>query len=150
MLGQMPPTYRGARVQKLFLLAAAVPADMCRVGEPFGALVQQSRQYVFHSRQDRVLQVMFELGQLGAHETGGAVGRHGRPVQRWTLTHETYLGHSQYWKSEDIAAKVAALLGLPWLRGLAQRPLSSNAPFESPRATDERDLDARELPALGR
>jgi len=51
-----PAGYPGARVRKVFLLAAAVPVRLCVPGRTFGAAVDASRQYVFHSRSDRVLQ----------------------------------------------------------------------------------------------
>lgn len=111
-------TYDGADIRAVFLFAAAVPETMCTpdVGW-FPASLPGSREYVFYSRSDRVLQVAFRIGQRRARKASGdrregapAVGRDGRPDGRWASRIETDFGHEDYWGSRDLSEDIYQLL----------------------------------------
>lgn len=143
-----PASYRGASAQAVFLLAAAVPVHLCDPAAQgyLEAPWRGCREHVFHSRRDRVLRHAFGLGEWVANERGPAVGLDGAPAHRWSSTQPTGLGHGDYWGSADVAAAVAALLGLATRRDPAFRPLPATHASErglSHRAFRERRLRSR-------
>lgn len=142
LMRKEPYGYRGAHVQAVFLLAAAVPVSLCVPGESFSRpFDEHSREHAFHSRSDRVLQRPFRMGQFLASEYGPAVGRDGDPYRRWTSRHATGLTHSRYWASNYVAQWVCELLGLPGWRTFDKRLLPS-----SEIADDERAIGTDSLP----
>lgn len=135
------PDYDGARIEALFLLAAAVPVDLCSPEESFARKHRESSEHVFYSRRDRVLQFSFDPGQHGAGESGYAVGRYGEPIAgRWDTRKDTRLAHRRYWPSRAVAEGVVDLLGpLRW------RPLDSRQLALFDLGDDERELERRRL-----
>lgn len=117
-------SYAGARIGKVVLLAAAVPQVFCSdANYPFAA-PSLGRQHVFWSRRDRALGLKFDAGQRLYGEPGQAVGRNGLPPGRWNSTTHTGLGHSDYWRSGDVARQVATQLrGSVMTTAPAQRSL---------------------------
>lgn len=117
-----------------FLMAAAVPVDMC-ISDPEQARLGDESIYdwherfndsprfswrrdgvsyiVFHSRRDEALTVGFPFGQLFVEKTSEAVGRRGGPVTssgvsaRWDDTVRTKHLHGAYWSSERVASRIA-------------------------------------------
>jgi hypothetical protein len=136
-----PNGYRGATVEAVFLLAAAVPVHLCDPDDD-GYLEQpwrDSKEHAFHSRHDRALGKIFNAGEWVANEHGPAVGLAGAPAGRWSSsTPMPHLGHGDYWSSKDVAEKIGALLGL------IPRPLGRRELPEDELAHDERHLAARE------
>jgi hypothetical protein len=54
---------------------------------------------------------VFDMGQRGYGEPGGAVGRDGMPaVDRWNSRQETQLEHDEYWRNDRVAQLIAASL----------------------------------------
>jgi predicted alpha/beta hydrolase family esterase len=137
--------WKGAHVDDVFLLAAAVPVRLCvPTSNMYGARRERSAEHVFHSRSDVVLAGAFRPGQYLVGERGPAVGRHGKPDYRWTSREETGLAHGDYWKSSDVAIGVAELLGLrPW-RSIEERRLPRASSF-----LERAGLEGREIPARG-
>ena len=137
-------SFDGARVEAVFLLAAAVPVPLCVPSETFSTSTAGTLEHVFYSRNDRVLQLAFSAGEYLAGEGGPAVGRHGEPLARWHGLHDTGLGHGKYWSSKEVARRVAEVLLLNQRREPASRPLAKWAPFER-RPGFVRRLGARRL-----
>jgi pimeloyl-ACP methyl ester carboxylesterase len=108
------PTSGGARIEDVFLLAAAVPVHMC-AGDPDGfPRPDERREHVFFSKRDLVLRWGFPRGQRGAHinEAGEAVGFKGSPGRRWVEPpYETKLSHGRYWASGPVAKEIANRIG---------------------------------------
>lgn len=151
-----PAAYKGATVREVFLLAAAVPANLCSPRRIFGSKLPQSREHVFFSGRDHVLSWLFEPGQAKYGEKGPAVGLHGDPHQlddheeRWDSRVPTSLGHSGYWKSAKVAEEICRILGIAGERSL---PELSSAREELPpegREVVGQQLPERYLPARGR
>ncbi|HEV2125028.1 MAG TPA: alpha/beta fold hydrolase [Chloroflexota bacterium] len=96
-------SYRGARIEALFLLAPAVPVEYCERHNDlwFPQPQRGSAEHVLYSRRDLVLAGTFRPGQFVYGEWGRAVGRAGRPHGRWTSRTDTKLGHGDYWTSRD-------------------------------------------------
>ncbi|WP_405776014.1 alpha/beta hydrolase [Streptomyces sp. NBC_01538] len=140
-------SYRGAKIRKTFLLAAAVPIEMCTAGRIFDWRLEDSEEYVFWSRKDRALGRVFQTGQYLYGEPGTAVGRHGMPIDRWTpRTMRTGLGHSDYWSSFNVAQRIATLLGRYGRRILPEFPGDSGGSHLEERELDQRRLTERRLP----
>jgi pimeloyl-ACP methyl ester carboxylesterase len=131
--------YTGAKVRALFLLAAAVPVEMCLPNgqAPFSEAEEGSSEYVFYSHRDLALYgfrpAQFPIGAPA--ERGPAVGHDGRPAFRWTNEESTGLRHKQYWRSSLIAERILELLGIRQVRRLSTRGL-----FAQPSADREREL----------
>jgi pimeloyl-ACP methyl ester carboxylesterase len=121
--------FKGARIEAVFLLAAAVPVPLCESNETFSAGIAGSLEHVFFSRSDRVLQVAFGPGSYLAGEGGPAVGRGGDPLKRWHGRHDTGLGHGDYWSSDEVARRVAKVLGVHASQDIPSRPLPTWEPF---------------------
>lgn len=118
---QMGDEYKGARIEAVFLLAAAVPQECCRrTGDNkwYPNAYEGSVEHVFHSENDRALGLAFRAGQFGFGEDGAAVGRDGRPQDRWESEVDTQLDHGEYWSSKYVAETIGWLLRLRNLRPL--------------------------------
>lgn len=99
------------RVERVCLMAGAVPSEMLEPGGRFHQLLarmqaRDTRVYVLHSRNDKVLHLAFPAGQaLAGREEAStrALGRYGptaaMPGQGSTLTDDQVrgAGHSNYW-----------------------------------------------------
>jgi pimeloyl-ACP methyl ester carboxylesterase len=109
--------YTGAIVDRIFLLAAAVPAASCEKGQdPYGHRVGSNpswpQEYVFHSLKDKVLSLAFRPGERTVHGINSeAVGRRGMPNNRWTNTYATDFGHGDYWSADLVAGELIRSLG---------------------------------------
>jgi pimeloyl-ACP methyl ester carboxylesterase len=123
---RMADEYTGARISKVFLLAAAVPEIFCSTEEyPFGSTLTHCEEHVFWSNKDRALGAAFEAGQYLLGEAGRAVGRHGGPQARWHSPRpSTDLSHGKYWQSDKIARSVAQILGVTADRRIEARALT--------------------------
>jgi hypothetical protein len=137
-----PGQREGASVQGTFLMAAAVPYQKCGQGATF---YQENREHprywVSHSAYDRVLMIPFRTGE-GEHGEGGgeAVGRHGWPLERWSETVETDLGHGDYWETwRDVLENIPKMLRASAPQLLPERPDGSRS-SQLPRS----ELPARE------
>jgi pimeloyl-ACP methyl ester carboxylesterase len=109
------PTYRGPRIEHIFLLAAAVPTALCdRPAKRFPAPIARSAEHVFYSPRDIVLAAGFPKFQaaVGPFEEGEAVGYLGYPDQRWTSRTGVCLAHGKYWGSRKVSRQVATTLTL--------------------------------------
>jgi alpha/beta hydrolase family protein DUF900 len=121
--------YDGARIGQVFLLAAAVPARFCEdaLGRPFRRPFERSSEHVFFSRRDRALRAApvghFVYGERGQ---GPAVGLEGMPTDRWATRNDMNLGHSDYWKSPQVARAIAAAFAPASWRALQGRSLPSS------------------------
>jgi pimeloyl-ACP methyl ester carboxylesterase len=137
--------YDGAQIAGLYLLAAAVPMDLCANAEILPR-PHDHDQHVVHSAQDRVL-LTFGMGSWFTNERGMAVGRFGDPIPgRWATSLPTDLGHGDYWNSPLVAEHVCMLLGLiPW-RNLQRRYLAASSAGGA-RELYELELSARRLAA---
>jgi pimeloyl-ACP methyl ester carboxylesterase len=125
------PTYGGAEVDAVFLLAAAVPVPLCVPPETFSIPIGNESQHVFYSRQDRVLRLAFTPGEYLAGEGGPAVGSRGEPLgTRWTGRHETFLGHGEYWGNAEVARRIAEVLRVHREQTPTARHLPAWPPFE--------------------
>ena len=122
--------HEGASVQGTFLMAAAVPYQKCGEGAIFYQKnLEQPRNWVIHSVHDWVLVIPFRTGE-GEHGEGGgeAVGRHGWPLQRWSETVETDIGHGDYWKTwRDVLENIPKMLRATAPQLLPERPDGSRA-----------------------
>jgi Alpha/beta hydrolase of unknown function (DUF900) len=138
----------GASVQGTFLMAAAVPYQKCGEGAIFYQMNQERpRNWVIHSVHDWVLVIPFAVGEGGHGEGGGeAVGRHGWPLQRWSETVETDLGHGEYWETwRDVLENIPTMLGASAPRLLPERPDGSRS-SQLPRSElPAREPDPRQL-----
>jgi len=144
--------YHGARVQRVFLLAAAVPASLCiESREWFSRPLASSTEHVFYSRKDRVLQGAFPLGQLlVGRESGPAVGRNGQPGgSRWASRTDTGLGHSRYWPSTSVTRKIHDLTRQGARREIPGRQLPAAANSDRPRPPATQELTRRRLRGQG-
>lgn len=133
--------YDGARVDAVFLLAAAVPVPFCEFGADeetqFPVPYAGSGEHVFFSRNDKVLRRLFVPGQLIYGEPGPAVGLHGAPeTNRWTSRKPTEHGHSDYWTSEHVLRKIGEV---SWLRDRRDAPVQQlpHQPSETQRLPEE-------------
>jgi len=140
---QQRGNYDGARIEAVFLLAAAVPTRLCAPGMAFANRYPDSKDHVFFSQNDITLRFTFNPGQYVGSERGVAVGRAGEPRSRWTTRHDTRLSHGGYWKSQSVAAKVCELLDALDRRAIEDRQLAmaeviDYAPSIEPRHLPER------------
>jgi len=123
-------------VSDVILMAAAVPVEYCeprqRLGSPVG-----EREVVLYSPNDRALGLAFRTGQTAAGEgfMPEAVGRRGKPENRWYKEWDTRLKHGDYWKRQYSVEFTAALFG--WQ---AERAPRSRTPATA-------DLPERTLPS---
>jgi hypothetical protein len=148
-------------VVRILLMAAAVPEGDCgpsgqwhaSIAETFaGALgsdAAESSEVVLYSKQDGILDSIFDLGEDRARQRGlrsvapyGAVGLTGGPLGRWDRgagAKECHLKHKQYTTSKIALRHVAALFG-----PLIDRPMAESQPgsrFAAELHQDERDLE---------
>jgi len=135
-----PRSYRGATVEAVFLMAAAVPVHLCeRDSDYLDAPWRECAEHVLHSTKDGVLRKYFNVGEWVAGERGPAVGLHGAPLGRWSSQlRSTKLDHSDYWDSEKVATKICELAGL-----LKELHVDSQSPAQS--EPDERTLARQDL-----
>jgi hypothetical protein len=105
-------------IDRIHLMAAAVPVTFCAPGGAFGARSATRRETVSFSGQDKVLGGAFPLGQLFETQAlSQAVGRRGNPTARWASRYDSNIDHSDYWKDKATAQTTA--YALSWSR---QRP----------------------------
>ncbi len=146
-------------VVRLLLMGAAVPVGDCaeegrwpdKVSDLFGAAqgseVSENSDVILYSRNDRVLSVLFPLGERlarrrdpessGSFEAVGLKGGPGRP--RWTKEIDSCgIKHTDYLSDRSALRYVAELLGRLIDRQLAERP-------ECKRSLGERQPDQRRL-----
>jgi predicted alpha/beta hydrolase family esterase len=143
----------GPNVPAVFLLAAAVPVDLCAPARRFcGPLPRPDDrkrdgvEYVLHSRRDWVLKWPFNHGQALVGEPGNAVGRRGRPGNRWTRDWRTRHWHGQYWGSPIVAEAVCKHLRLGGPRLLREQSPAEEDALIAPPGPRERHLLVRRLP----
>lgn len=113
----------GPLVSEALLMAAAVPEDDCASGTLFGRdVIQTPNQVVLHSHRDLVLWGAFRPGMRLAQEGWSpAVGRTGGPAERWDVTRDVRLGHSEYWGARVTAEQLATQIGISFNRGVGGR-----------------------------
>lgn len=106
------------------LMAAAVPEGLCEEGAllPRSAASVADGESILYSRHDWVLMLAFPPGQLAAETLGDpfiwpgareAVGRNGRPADRWIHVTKVERGHNEYWDRPDTVFHITRLLGTP-------------------------------------
>ncbi|HEV2889699.1 MAG TPA: alpha/beta hydrolase [Frankiaceae bacterium] len=144
------PSYQGARIGQVVLMAAAVPEHLCRDqdGRPFRRPLPTEAEHVLHSRADLVLRLVFRRGQGVAGEGGSpAVGRNGGPAGRWSSVVDSGVGHTAYWGSADVARAVATATGWRRARAVATRQVAAGylAPTrgQGRRAVTQRRVSSR-------
>lgn len=104
--------YPGARIGHVFLLAPAVPVPDCLpndLSRLYHSRWRRSSEHVFFSARDAALRASRTMQWL-AGDHGQAVGVAGAPLDRWTSTEDTKLGHTRYWRSATIAEPVSEWL----------------------------------------
>jgi len=145
-LRQLRDRRANVRVDKVLLMAAAVPEGFCTEESLYGRKFSKTTaETVLYSHADRTLKYGFRFGQrLGKHvpsERRRAVGRTGGPGsgegRRWTGSAEMDIDHGEYWNSAkcltEIKVIVSAGLRIP------DRKLRERTPGEmSVRGTRER------------
>jgi hypothetical protein len=129
-------------VVKVFLLAPAIPVQMC-VGAIADLVRSLEVSVVCFSPKDWILNTVFRLGEASANPNATsrfpeAVGLRGNPSTLWKYPHRTSVGHTQYWQTASIAKHVAVILD----PSLGQEPEAH--PDAEPRDFPERaDAHAR-------
>lgn len=122
--------YPGARIRGIFLLAAAVPVGLCRIGDPgapYSTALLGCAERVLYSRGDWVLRCAFPVGQpRTSTERGPAVGLTGGPSLRWRSQQATGLGHGDYWSSARVATEITVRLGIRAIRMEPIEPLPAS------------------------
>lgn len=152
-----PPAH-GVRVDRVVLMAAAVPTDRVDVGKGLRPGVEWARAVeAMHSEGDDVLRFAFPIGETAGGDGffPTAVGRHGGPGATWLATplmaHGGHLyGHSDYWPGAESAAAAAAFLGIPVAGAIPSRGTLRNTPAPpatiAARRLGARSIDGRALP----
>ncbi|GEM_PF-4526487 len=114
---QNKPNARLPRQVTLFLLAAAVPVEFADInGRLSGLLPARLHTTVFFSESDWVLRWLFPLGQKASADRHTvaieAVGLRGNPKGVWTggAMRMARYGHSDYWRSWEIAKQLGEAL----------------------------------------
>lgn len=144
------------RINRVCLMAAAVPAEMVEFGGRFETLLRDlqvagTNIHVLHSKADLVLMLAFPPGQtLAGEPSTRALGRYGSspdmPGQGATLTEKQIpgAGHSQYWGHKsgepvDLAVKeTGRFLRIGETpREIATRPVGEWRNFEPERVIGE-------------
>jgi pimeloyl-ACP methyl ester carboxylesterase len=140
--------YAGARIEQVFLLAAAVPVRYCTAGRAYPSPVAPgSAEHAFYSSNDEALGWKFNQGQAMYGEPGDAVGLSGRPDGRWEPPpFRTGLKHGEYWRSELVAEELCRRTGQLPDSSSRERPLSASPAADDVRELDERSADTRPLP----
>jgi esterase/lipase superfamily enzyme len=106
------------QVDRVLLMAAAVPEGLCRAARTYGEPSAPHREGLLWSRSDNVLRVAFRPGQflarrLGREEPVGstkAVGLTGLPIGRWDQAEETGLDHGAYWTNDRAITRIEHLV----------------------------------------
>ena len=154
----LPPAH-GIVVDRVALMAAAVPTDRVDRGKPLRPGVEWAGGIqALHSEGDHVLKLAFPIGETAGGDGffPTAVGRHGGPGATWRSTEQLahagqLYGHSNYWPGAESAAAVAAFLGIPVARAIADRGTLRNTPAEAvpivSRQLGGRRIAGRTLPA---
>lgn len=142
--------YVGPKVTHVFLLAAAVPAELCVTGnELYGLKLDPAPQeHVFHSHNDMALRpVPFGAGTwLAENLSSPAVGVAGEPFERWIPnSHPMTLQHGQYWSSYAVAKEVVRTVGFAPSGRLATRSLAASPPIRVRVAGAERVPQTHDL-----
>ena len=146
-----PPAH-AVRVDRVVLMAAAVPTDRVDVGKGLRPGVEWARGIeAMHSEGDDVLRFAFPIGETAGGDGffPTAVGRHGGPGATWLTTplmaHGGHLyGHSDYWPGAESAAAAAAFLGIPVAGAIPSRATLRNTPAR-PAAIPSRRLGGRRI-----
>ena len=150
---QQNTAYKGALIEAVFLLAAAVPTRQCEGVASYSVPLSSCQEHVASSRRDRVLRLAFRPGQYLAangaswYERGPAVGRDGGPQNRWRRRLPTELGHTDYWSSDEVARWICDALRVSADRRLGSRPNVTYDASGSRRLTPAHRLASR---CLGR
>jgi hypothetical protein len=128
----------GSPRMQVVLMAAAVPVEDCATGQ-FEKQPASATCTVLHSLHDMVLSLAYPPGQALESRFAEAVGRRGLPRDRWSArSHQTQLGHGDYWGSESAARSTLAAMQaagtvdgslLPLGRGLSRGPLPAVDPL---------------------
>jgi pimeloyl-ACP methyl ester carboxylesterase len=138
--------YQGGQVRAVFLLAAAVPVELCSgIEVPYAVKLQGAREYVFHSTKDKALRRWFSRGEyLYSGLRATAVGRSGLPIERWTDDRPMKLGHSDYWPSPQVVKWIVL-----WLGAVSAGPIPERSAHvvEDMRLWRERRRTRRQMPA---
>jgi hypothetical protein len=118
-------------ITDVLLMAAAVPVGLCMpFGDArFGRQVATTREIVLYSKNDLILKWVFRPGEWLADDLpphgSVAVGRTGRPLDRWSkYSEECELGHSDYWTHSESLRRIHILLSPERERRMAERQLS--------------------------
>jgi hypothetical protein len=92
-------------VDRVHLMAAAVPTYMCENGEFYEATARKPVEFVSWSPLDRVLRGAFPAGQfLETRRWSEAVGLKGGPTDRWSFQGNSHLDHGMYWSDSGTIA----------------------------------------------
>lgn len=142
----------GAPVRGVFLMAAAVPHQLCEDGRKFRRRdPERPHDWVVHSENDRILQLLFTRGEWANGENGGeAVGRYGRPgaPERWYRTVRTKLGHGDYWSEWPLVIEnIPDMLGAPVPQQPPEQPEISRSAQLPSSDLATRTIDTREIGA---
>lgn len=153
-----PPAH-GVIVDRVVLMAAAVPTDRVDRGKPLRSGVEWALgvQALF-SEGDDVLKLAFPIGETAGGDGffPTAVGRHGGPGSTWLTTQQMahagrLYGHSNYWPGVESAAAAASFLRIPVAGSIPERATAVHAPAEAnaidARMLGERRIASRPLPA---
>jgi pimeloyl-ACP methyl ester carboxylesterase len=112
-LAMEPGEYSGGKIRMVFLLAAAVPVNLCESEDAYLKTIPDCEEYAFYSSRDKALGLAFSFGeQMYSGFWATAVGRTGEPQDdRWTDRRPTGLNHGDYWTADKIARLVVEFLG---------------------------------------
>lgn len=138
----------GAPVRGVFLMAGAVPYQLCQDHADFRRRDPlRPRDWVIHSAHDWVLHWSFPGGEWAQGERGGeAIGRHGWPAGRWLHSVPTELGHGDYWTTWPLVIEnVPEMLGRPVAHQPSQRPDGSHSGTLPSSDLATRSIDIREV-----
>jgi hypothetical protein len=136
-----------ATVRGVFLMAGAVPYQLCEDGQLFMRRDPELRDWVIHSADDRVLSRAFPGGTWAGGERGGeAIGRHGWPAKRWHRDVLTKLDHGDYWTEWPLVIEnVPVMLGKAAPHQLFTWPESSRPATPPANTLPTRTLKGRRL-----
>lgn len=136
--------YNGARIDALFLMAAAVPVSLCTPASDYPAPIEGAAEHVLVSKKDGTLLRWFNAGQDIANEPGEAVGIRGDPAHRWTTVVPTTLDHGEYWGDAYLAHVICRILGVrSWKEVVSRTAAPDRALAEGPRQLGQRRRSRR-------
>jgi len=133
-LANLRGKWPASNVPLAILMAAAVPLDLLRPGEPLRSSADMAeRTVVLFSYRDDVLMGPFKIGQTLSWDGGflpEAVGATGLPEELWTESLETENDHSGYFDDDYAASAVMRSLGAVARRTPPTRTLRARWPLE--------------------